>query len=231
MRCTLPLGHPERVGYLVETRGALVLPADREAAAFVSARAAMLAADGGLQEDQEVEDLAGLAELAPDVALTREGDTVSCETGEAGDPKWSDQATAFWHALAPFVVSGRVDFQGEDGSRWSYVFEGGRLTQDGRNGYDGTGSGVAHDGWLDGLYDPDDDEDEGDEAQPWGPPAALPPPGPSRETRGKRYLGFGLAALVGGVALLAGGRPSGWLAAAVGAFDLGMAWHLLKGRR
>ncbi|MFC0031891.1 hypothetical protein ACFFMM_20420 [Micromonospora chaiyaphumensis] len=71
-------------------------------------------------------------------SVVRDGDWIEFGYDDEGDPKWSDQATAFYVAIAPFVRSGTVHVEGEDGARWSYTYAGGQVTQQGWNGWDGS---------------------------------------------------------------------------------------------
>ncbi|MBS43343.1 MAG: hypothetical protein CMH83_09325 [Nocardioides sp.] len=131
------------MGYTVEATGAVVLPADREQAAYDAAREAMTAHQGwfsvDLVDDPEspVTDLSSLVDFAG-AAMTRDGDRLLVSPAVDSDPKWSDQATAFWVALAPYADAGMVAFEGEDGETWMYRYLDGVLVQDGRNGFDGS---------------------------------------------------------------------------------------------
>ncbi|MEK8109731.1 hypothetical protein NKG94_45390 [Micromonospora sp. M12] len=71
-------------------------------------------------------------------SITRDGDWLEFGADDEGDPKWSDQATALYVAIAPFVRSGTVHIEGEDGARWSYTYADGHVTQQGWNGWDGS---------------------------------------------------------------------------------------------
>lgn len=128
------------MGYLVETSGRLLLPLDREGAAFEALARAMADRDGWFApEDDEVQvsSLADLATFAA-TAVEREGEWLVLATDEEGDPKWSEQATAFYAELAEWVAEGTVVVSGEDGAEWRYVFAEGELTQLGVNGWDGS---------------------------------------------------------------------------------------------
>ena len=70
--------------------------------------------------------------------ITRDGDWIEFGHDDEGDPKWSNQTTAFYVAIAPFVRSGTVQIEGEDGARWSYTYANGQVTQQGWNGWDGS---------------------------------------------------------------------------------------------
>lgn len=139
------------MGYTMGTDGSVVLPAEVEADAFDAAGAAMAPLQGWYPTDGDP-DAHTLDDLARFVgaALTRDGDRLVFGTDEEGDPKWSDQATAFYLALASHVTSGEVRFVGEDGLEWRYRYENGSLRQRGINGWDGSST-------------------------PFGPPAELAP--------------------------------------------------------
>lgn len=211
------------MGYLVVSSGRVTLAEEAEADALARARTRMLDVrdSGWLDADVELHDLGDLAEFAAGAALARDGDVLVVSTHEDSDPKWSDQARAFWEGLAEAGATGRVDLEGEDGARWSYALTAGAVEQTGHNGWDGTGDGY---GWEGGgaFGDPDDDG-------PWedAPRAAAPalrealrftPEQQAR--RARRYLAFGGLATVGGIGLLAADRPTGWLALGIGALDL-----------
>ena len=149
------------MGYLVETTGRVLLPLDRERAALGALKAAMADRQGWFDPgDQEwpVTSLTDLASFAA-ASLTRDGEWLALDTDEEGDPKWSEQATAFYAELASWVSDGVVVFSGEDGTGWSYVYDAGRLTQSGINGWDGS-------------------------AEPFGDPVEDEPPVPEPKRRG-----------------------------------------------
>ncbi|MGW0433609.1 hypothetical protein ACWDV4_13860 [Micromonospora sp. NPDC003197] len=125
------------MGYLVEPSGRLHLPQSDDAAAVAAAKAAMAEPPGWFAPDEPAasETLAEIAEAAA-AFISRDGDWIEFGYDDAGDPKWSDQATAFYVAIAPFVRSGVVHIKGEDGSRWSYTYAHGQITQQGWNGWD-----------------------------------------------------------------------------------------------
>ena len=128
------------MGYLVETTGRLLLPLAREAAAFEGVRAAVADRDGWFDPEDDQWQVSSLTDLAAVAATSveREGEWLVLDTDEEGDPKWSDQATAFYAALATWVTEGTVLVSGEDGTEWSYTFAEGELTQSGINGWDGS---------------------------------------------------------------------------------------------
>ena len=128
------------MGYLVETTGRLLLPLDREGAACESLTVAMADLDGWFDPEDDECQVSSLADLAPFAATSveREGEWLVLATDEEGDPKWSEQATAFYAELAKWVSEGTVHVSGEDGAEWSYIFADGGLTQSGVNGWDGS---------------------------------------------------------------------------------------------
>ncbi|MCP3784700.1 hypothetical protein NLX85_15115 [Micromonospora sp. A3M-1-15] len=140
------------MGYLVRPSGRLNLPASEDVAAVAAATAAMAVRDGWYSPGVSPSDdtLADMAEAAG-ASISRDGDWIEFGEDDQGDPKWSDQATAFYVAIAPFVRSGIVQIEGEDGARWSYTYADGRITQQGWNGWDGS-------------------------IEPFGEPVNLPPP-------------------------------------------------------
>lgn len=189
------------MGYLVTTIGRLRLPVSQEEAALTAARQQMLATDSGwLSDDLETATLDELAQFAASCRLERVGDDLRCHTDEDGDPKWSEQATVFWTALAPYVGEGRIDLEGEDDERWSYLFADGAVEQVGRNGWDGAVEQADH------ADDPVDVPDSR-------------PPGRKPRTSG-RYLLIGVIALGGGIFNVILGGVLGWLAIAIGVYDI-----------
>jgi hypothetical protein len=127
------------MGYLVRPSGRLHVPAADDAAAVAAIKAAWAQGDGfdpdGWPPSDTLTDIAWVAAAA----VERDGDWIEFAYDDAGDPKWSDSATAFYVALAPFVrTDGTVEIEGEDGSTWTYTYAGGQITQDGWNGWDGT---------------------------------------------------------------------------------------------
>ncbi|MET7878806.1 hypothetical protein ACPXB1_21065 [Micromonospora sp. DT68] len=127
------------MGYLVTPSGRLHLSQSDDAAAVGAAGAAMAARDGWFAPDAapSTTTLADLAEAAG-ASITRDGDWIEFGHDDAGDPKWSAQATAFYVAIAPFVRRGTVHIEGEDGASWSYTYADGQVTQQGWNGWDGS---------------------------------------------------------------------------------------------
>ncbi|MEU8001843.1 hypothetical protein AB0B66_11830 [Catellatospora sp. NPDC049111] len=130
------------MGYLVHPSGRLNLPESQDAAAVAAVKAAWRDRRGWYDPQSEHAyspsgTLADIAEFAA-ASITRDGDWIEFEYDDGNDPKWSDQATAFYVAIAPFVRSGAVCLEGEDGGTWSYSYADGQITQQGWNGWDGT---------------------------------------------------------------------------------------------
>jgi hypothetical protein len=127
------------VGYLVEPSGRLNLAESDDAAAVAAVKAAWVVRDGWFDPDvfPSSDTLADIAWAAA-ATVTRDGDWIEFSYDDEGDPKWSDQATAFYVAIAPFVRSGIVHIEGEDDARWSYTYADGQITQQGWNGWDGS---------------------------------------------------------------------------------------------
>lgn len=128
------------MGYMVETTGRVLLPLDREGAAFEALTVAMADRQGWFDPDDVQWPVTSLADLASFAAtsVTRDGNWVVLATDEEGDPKWSEQATAFYAELASWVSEGTVLFSGEDGTEWTYTYAVDGLTQSGINGWDGS---------------------------------------------------------------------------------------------
>ncbi|MGC4836839.1 hypothetical protein ACLQ3D_20285 [Micromonospora vinacea] len=127
------------MGYTVMPSGRLNLPESEDAAAVAAVQAALVGRGGWYRPDEFPSDgtLVDLADPAR-ATIVRDGDWIEFGYDDAGDPKWSDQATAFYVAIAPFVRSGTVQIKGEDGARWSYTYADGQITQQGWNGWDGS---------------------------------------------------------------------------------------------
>lgn len=127
------------MGYLVRPSGRLNLPESDDVAAVAAVQAAMAGRDGWYKPQAlpSNDTLADMAEVAG-ASIIRDGDWIEFGYDDEGDPKWSDQATAFYVAIAPFVRSGIVQIEGEDGARWSYIYADGQITQQGWNGWDGS---------------------------------------------------------------------------------------------
>jgi hypothetical protein len=129
----------DAVGYSVRPMGRLYLREADETAAVAAVKAIWAVRSGNSNVDEFLPDdtLADIAWAAA-VAVTRDGDWIEFGYDDEGDPKWSDRATAFYVALAPFVGPGRVDIEGEDGAAWSYIYADGQISQEGWNGWDGS---------------------------------------------------------------------------------------------
>ncbi|GAA1873597.1 hypothetical protein [Asanoa iriomotensis] len=127
------------MGYSVWPSGRLLLPAADEDAAVRAAKAAFATREGWFTAElfEPCDALADIAWVGT-AAATRHGDWVEFGRNHEHDSKWSEQATAFWVAIAPYVCSGTVHFSGEDGAEWSYSYADGRITQEGWNAWDGS---------------------------------------------------------------------------------------------
>lgn len=130
------------VGYLVHPSGRLNLPESHDAAAVAAVKAAWRDRSGWFDPETPhayppSDTLSDIAEYAA-ASVTRDGDWLEFDHDDGNDPKWSDQATAFYVAIAPFVRSGVVSIEGEDGARWAYTYADGQVTQQGWNGWDAT---------------------------------------------------------------------------------------------
>ncbi|MEU8128198.1 hypothetical protein AB0B68_13355 [Micromonospora sp. NPDC049049] len=127
------------VGYTVWPSGRLHLPESDDAAAVAAAKAAMAEQAGWYKPDESPSDDT-LVDIACEAraSIVRDGDWIEFDHDGEGDPKWSYQAIAFYVAIAPFVRSGTVHIEGEDGARWSYTYADGQVTQQGWNGWDGS---------------------------------------------------------------------------------------------
>jgi hypothetical protein len=126
------------VGYNVQPSGRLNISESDDAPAAAAIVAACAERPGWFKQDlfPQSETLADIAWIGA-ASIKRDGEWIDFALSD-GDPKWSEQATAFYVALAPFVRSGVVHFDGEDGSTWSYTYAGGQITQQGWNGWDGS---------------------------------------------------------------------------------------------
>ncbi|MFC7759228.1 hypothetical protein ACFQY4_15435 [Catellatospora bangladeshensis] len=135
------------MGYAVWPSGRLHLPESEDGAAVAAVLADWAARGRPLEPETADPTLADIVWAAAG-ALTRDGDWIEFAFDEEGDPKWSDSATAFYVAIAPFVRKGTVHFDGEDGSHWSYTYTDGGITQHGWNGWDASVEpfGEAQDG-------------------------------------------------------------------------------------
>ncbi len=132
------------MGYHVESSGRLLLPERLEPQVLTVLEVELLRHQGWFHQD-ETEAVDSLADLARFVGadLTRDGDWLVVATDESGDPKWSEQASAFYAGLARFVLKGDVRFEGEDGAGWSYRYTPDGMLQEGVNGWDGAPGQVA----------------------------------------------------------------------------------------
>jgi hypothetical protein len=139
----------------------LLLPLEREDAAFPALVEAVARRDGWFDPDDEQWPVTSVGDLAPvaGASVERDGDWLVLATDEEGDPKWSEQATAFYVELASWVTEGSVHLVGEDETEWSYSYADGVMTQSGVNGWDGS-------------------------IEPFGDPVEDKPPAPARQRRG-----------------------------------------------
>ncbi|MEU8286920.1 hypothetical protein AB0C01_21565 [Micromonospora sp. NPDC048905] len=127
------------MGYTVRPSGRLNPPESDDDAAAAAAQAAMAGQAGWYKPDASpsIDTVADLAVEAR-ASIIRDGDWIEFGYDDEGDPKWSNQATAFYVAIAPFVRSGALHIEGEDGAQWSYTYVDGQITQQGWNGWDGS---------------------------------------------------------------------------------------------
>lgn len=143
-------GTVSTLAYNVESSGRLSLPESDDAAAVAAVKAACAGRSGWFHRDESSpsDTLVDIAWVGA-ASITRDGDWIEFGRAPGSDPKWlkwSDQVTAFYVAIAPFVCSGSVQFIGEDESsdwvgrrpdaRWSYTYADGQVTQQGWNGWD-----------------------------------------------------------------------------------------------
>jgi hypothetical protein len=167
------------MGYLVESSGRLLLPQPLEPQVLTVLEVELQRHQGWFHQD-EIEAVDTLADLARFVGadLTRDGDWLVVATDEEGDPKWSEQATAFYAGLARWVLQGEVRFEGEDGSQWSYGYTPDGMVQEGVNGWDGSsGAAPAHVAAVAGPPQAPSTPDLRSSPSP-GPSPSPPPPSP-----------------------------------------------------
>jgi hypothetical protein len=170
------------MGYLVESSGRLLLPERLEPQVLTVLEVELLRHQGWFHEEQ-VEAVDTLADLARFVGaeLVRDGEWLVVATDEQGDPKWSEQATAFYTGLARWVLKGEIRFQGEDGAQWSYRYEPDGMVQDGVNGWDDApGPGTAQVATPASPPPPAVAPPTAPQTAPL-PPATSPPPSPAAE--------------------------------------------------
>jgi hypothetical protein len=164
------------MGYLVQSSGRLLLPERLEPQVLTVLEVELLRHDGWFQEDdvEAVDSLRDLARYAA-VDLTRDGEWLTVTTDEDGDPKWSDQAAAFYTGLARWVLQGEVRVAGEDGQRWSYRYTPDGLVQEGVT--DDTGAGNPRDETSAAAPLPEPATPPTQLTQPPQPPLPAPPTG------------------------------------------------------
>ena len=170
------------MGYLVESSGRLLLPERLEPQVLTVLEVELLRHQGRFHEAQ-LEAVDTLADLARFVGadLARDGEWLVVTTDEQGDPKWSEQATAFYKGLARWVLKGEVRFQGEDGAAWSYRYEPDGMVQDGVNGWDeAPGPGAAQVATPASPPPPPAAPPTAPQTAPL-PPTASPPPSPAAD--------------------------------------------------
>jgi hypothetical protein len=115
------------MGPLVVTSGRITLPEHLEGQALTVLEVELGGKDGPFDPDRltvgptAVESLADLASLAG-VTVLREGDALLFSTDHGGDPRWSEQAEAFWSGLGRFATGGEIHLRGADGATWSYRY-------------------------------------------------------------------------------------------------------------
>ncbi len=124
------------MGYLVATSGRVRLPEELEHQALTVLEVDLGPREGWFDADQPVDDLGELARFVG-ADLARDGDWLVLTTDRHGDPKWSDQATAFYAGLARFVHEGEVTLRGEDGAQWTYRYSPEGMTTVGTSGWKG----------------------------------------------------------------------------------------------
>lgn len=201
------------MGYNVSVSGTVWLTEEDEARLVPLLRQDMLGADGWLDRDEPVTTLNDLATFAA-ASCSRQGDQVHFSDDEEGDPKWSEQATAFYLGLARVAIRGEIRVQGEDDETWRYTDKPDGPAQHGRNGWDGSGS------------DDDQEEPDGHVADALGPVDSLATPGLRERVR--RYTIFGAVPVAGGGLMLAAGNDTGALPLALGAVNLVVAGRLRR---
>ena len=203
------------MGYSVDVSGTVRLPERDEQRARELLRERVLAAgQGWLREQDDVTTLDDLASYAA-ATCSRSGDTLVFSPDELGDPKWSEQATAFWLGLGELTAEGHVRVEGEEGSVWTYTYTPQGVVQRGRNGWDGTGEDVDV---------PSDVPGPGHARLPDAVAAAR------RRRRARRYLVWGAVPAAGGAVLLANGE-GGLLPLGIGVANLLIGWRLSRPER
>lgn len=130
------------MGYFIETSGRIRLPAATEHHALTVLEVRLAGQQGWFHQDEPVDTLDDLARFVG-ATLVRDGDWLTVGTDHEGDPKWSEQATAFYLGLEGWVSEGEVRVRGEDGQEWGYHYFPGGVSQLGVNGWDGTGADPA----------------------------------------------------------------------------------------
>jgi hypothetical protein len=117
------------MGTLVVTSGRITLPEHLEGQALTVLEVELGGRAGPFDPERltvgttPVETLADLATLAG-VTVAREGEELLFSTDHRGDPRWSEQAAAFWTGLGRFATDGEIHLRGADGATWSYRYSG-----------------------------------------------------------------------------------------------------------
>lgn len=198
----------------MRTTGRILLPETSEHHLLTVLEVRMAAHDGAFDPDAPVDTLGELAEYVG-VELIREGDWLTLATDEDGDPKWSDQAAAFYRGLEGWVASGMVELVGEDGSRWGYRYTPEGLTETGENGWGDVPGMAAVAPAADAPAPPASAPIQHPSGQPGPPPGHLPgpvdpagdrtgPPGGNRTLLMVVLFVVGVIAIIG-VAMLGAG--------------------------
>jgi hypothetical protein len=206
------------VGYNVSVSGTVWLSQADEARLVPLLRDDMLDAEGWLDSDEPVANLNDLATFAG-ASCWRERDQVHFADDREGDPKWSEQATAFYLGLGHVVVRGEIRVRGEDDETWRYTYTPEGPVQHGLNGWDGSTTLTGGDEGQDehevqvteGLEEGGDTEAESD-----------------LRVRIRRYTLFGALPAAGGGMMLAAGNNAGALPLVLGALNLAVAAQLRR---
>ena len=105
----------------MDVRGEDRLARADEEEAVAALRLEVLGHRGWLGEEDEINSFADLACVGA-ARISRSGDWVTFATDDLNDPKWTDQAEAFFLGLGRWVRQGNVVVEGEDGERWGYRY-------------------------------------------------------------------------------------------------------------
>jgi hypothetical protein len=154
------------MAYLVATAGRVHLPEHLEEQALTVLEVELTPHQGRFHPDEPVDDLTTLARYVG-AEVSREGDWLVFSTDRAGEPMWSEQASAFYTGLGRFVTDGEVQLRGQDGAHWAYRYSPDGVTEHGTRG--GTETEPAQ---VDPVPAP----------APAPAPAEEPPPPPASES-------------------------------------------------